>query len=68
MLKELKAALSAHPDNPFLQGHVAALESLPEDLEDDNDDDGLDTCPTCNGEGTSWDGLVECLDCGGTGH
>jgi hypothetical protein len=27
-----------------------------------------DECPTCKGTGTSWDGMVERLDCGGTGH
>ena len=31
---------------------------------DDDDADEWSTCPTCHGEGTSWDGLVECLDCG----
>ena len=29
MLDTLRTALAAHPDNPFLQGHVTALESLP---------------------------------------
>jgi hypothetical protein len=29
MINELKEALAAHPENPFLQGHVSALENLP---------------------------------------
>ena len=62
--EELKTALAADPGNPFLQMHVEAMES-----EDDDDDGGeTDRCPTCEGSGTSWDGICECLDCGGTGR
>ncbi len=28
MIDELKEALAAHPENPFLQGHVSALENM----------------------------------------
>jgi hypothetical protein len=29
MIDELKESLAAHPENPFLQGHVSALENMP---------------------------------------
>ena len=59
--EEFKAALAADPGNPFLQMHAEAMEP-------DDDDGETDTCPTCEGSGTSWDGICKCLDCGGTGH
>ena len=52
-------------DEKTAQDFIDFVMETPE-LDDAEDD--LDTCPTCMGEGTSWDGLVECLDCGGTGH
>lgn len=41
------------------------------DLHDDEEedyDDQIEPCPTCHGSGRSWDGLYDCLTCGGTGH
>lgn len=32
MIEELKKALNEHPENPFLQGHVEALENADEKL------------------------------------
>ena len=64
-ITELKAALAADPSNEFLRMHVEAMES---DDDHDDDDAEMDVCPTCEGSGTSWDGICECLDCGGTGR
>lgn len=46
----------------------ASLIPLHDDNDDNDDNDEDDNCPTCDGTGTSWDGVCECLACGGTGH
>ena len=63
--EELEKALAAMPQTD-IESLIEDLDAL--DIMEPDEDDEDDKCPTCEGTGTSWDGIVECLDCGGTGR
>ena len=63
MIEELKKALAADPENPFLQGHVEALEEIEKHADETISSPLLDAaidllagwCDAVKNVGTGWD-------------